>query len=153
MRKTPSTSVVRTVYNNIRPLDQTQNVAQHVSRQLTSITNNLNTSNMQTMQSSAFLRRKSYDINASLAQPLKYQPHTGRIHKPVSDAVKLQQIRRQSILNNKNSKGDLLHEQMRMHSGQNDERAKVNQLKQRQEKRIASQMQRRVIEANVDDNE
>ncbi len=42
---------------------------------------------------------------------------------------------------------------MRMHSGQNDERAKVNQLKQRQEKRIASQMQRRVIEANVDDNE
>jgi hypothetical protein len=34
----------------------------------------------------------------------------------------------------------------------NDERAKANQLKQRQEKRIASQMQRRVIETNVDEN-
>ena len=127
----------------------------HVSRQLTTITNNLNTTS--SIQSSAFSRRKSFDINASLAKPLKYQPHIGKI-KPIKDRVQQQQpqqqqtqlhqqiMRRQSILNNKNSKCDLLHDQVRMHSDQNDERAKVNQLKERQEKRIATQMQRRAIE-------
>ena len=97
---------------------------QHVSRQqLTTITNqnNLNTSSLLT---SAFSRRKSFDINASLCKPLKYQPHVGKI-KPmqqqqpqVNSANQSQLIRRKSIIltSNKPSKNELHHDQMRLHS-------------------------------------